>query len=400
MPLTEAQIAIIEATAPVVAEHSLEITRAFYPHMFSENPEVFAYFNRANQKTGKQPRALADALVRYASNIRRLDALGPAVERMVHKHVALKVPPSGYPIVGRHLMWAIHHVLGEAVTDEVHEAWAAAYTQLADILISAEKKMYDEQASAEGGWRGFRSFEVEAVERTASGLMLVKLRPEDGEPVSTFKPGQYVSVHYRPLSVPGMEREQHMAPRHYSIVDGDRSHLQLCVRRVEGGVVSTHMHNTVSVGSHVRISAPIGWFTLQEHPATAPIVFVGGGVGFTPLLPMMRQAKQRGHRVLFVHSVRTEADAELVEHRVEADVHRCVVTSKQPRITGASLVELVRSSCDNVDAVQGGGSPFFYLCAPADMLKSLTEELVREGVAREHIHYEVFGPHLETAASS
>merc|ERR1712137_1276519 len=84
MPLTEEQISIIEATAPVVAAHSLDITKAFYPHMFAENPEVFEFFNRANQATGKQPRALADALVGYASNIRRLEALGSAVERMVH----------------------------------------------------------------------------------------------------------------------------------------------------------------------------------------------------------------------------------------------------------------------------------------------------------------------------
>ena len=48
MPLTEEQIRIIEATAPVVASHSLDITRAFYPHMFAENPEVFEFFNRAN----------------------------------------------------------------------------------------------------------------------------------------------------------------------------------------------------------------------------------------------------------------------------------------------------------------------------------------------------------------
>jgi nitric oxide dioxygenase len=390
--LTEDQIRIIEATAPVVAAHSLDITRAFYPHMFAENPEVFEFFNRANQATGKQPRALADALVGYASNIRRLEALGSAVERMVHKHVALQVPPSGYAIVGKHLMWAIHEVLGEAVTQEVHDAWVAAYTQLADILINAEKKLYEAQATADGGWSGYRSFVVKKADRTESGLLRLTLHPQDGGKVSSFVPGQYVSIFFAPDTVPGQEQEQHLAPRHYSIVSGDDSHLVVCVRHVEGGLISSHIHNTVSEGSVLKLCAPVGCFTLKEHTPEVPVVLVAGGVGFTPLLSMAEKAKANGNPVLFLHTVKHKADETFVSG-VQADHKKTVVTGAgEPRITGAALLEWVRTCSQTPGA-------HFYMCAPAEMLVAVTDSLVAEGVPLDHIHYEVFGPHVQPKAS-
>jgi nitric oxide dioxygenase len=52
-------------------------------------------------------------------------------------------------------------VLGaEVATDDVLAAWGAAYGQLADILIGAEEQIYQQNAAAEGGWRGARQFKV------------------------------------------------------------------------------------------------------------------------------------------------------------------------------------------------------------------------------------------------
>ena len=90
----------------------------------------------------------------YARNIDRLDELGPLAAQIVNKHVALQIQAEHYPIVGGCLLRAIREVLGaEIATDAVIDAWAAAYQQLADILIGAEAQMYDAVASAPGGWR-------------------------------------------------------------------------------------------------------------------------------------------------------------------------------------------------------------------------------------------------------
>lgn len=87
-------------------------------------------------------------------NIENLQPLLGAVAHIANKHVSVGIRAEHYPIVGKHLIASIKEVLGEAATDELLDAWAAAYSQLADILIETEKSIYDKNAVAEGGWTG------------------------------------------------------------------------------------------------------------------------------------------------------------------------------------------------------------------------------------------------------
>jgi nitric oxide dioxygenase len=105
-------------------------------------------FATGDQENGAQAQRLAGAILAYAGNIDRLDLLGPAVTNISRRHVTTHVRPEHYPIVGHHLLKAIKTVLGDAATPEIVEAWAAAYTELADIMISMEKKMYADEPQA------------------------------------------------------------------------------------------------------------------------------------------------------------------------------------------------------------------------------------------------------------
>ncbi len=139
------QMQIVKATVPVLQKHGLEITRVFYEQMLTEHPELKAQFDPEAQKDGSQSRRLAGAILAYAANIDRLDQLTAGVDKIAYRHVDVNVLPEQYPIVGKHLLGAIKTVLGEAATPEILDAWAAAYGQLADILIGREKAIYAEQ---------------------------------------------------------------------------------------------------------------------------------------------------------------------------------------------------------------------------------------------------------------
>lgn len=143
-----ASIAIVKATAPALEKHGVAITTAMYARLF-ENVEVAAMFDRAAQDTGEQPRRLAAAILAYARNIDRLDNLGPAVQRMVARHVETGVKAEHYPLVAAALLPAIRDVLGDDVaTDAVLAAWGEAYWMLADMLIAAEQDAYRKAANA------------------------------------------------------------------------------------------------------------------------------------------------------------------------------------------------------------------------------------------------------------
>ena len=141
--LTPGTIAIVKATAPALEQHGIEITTRMYQRLF-ENAEIKAMFDMAAQESGEQPKRLAGAIVAYAKNIDKLEALSKPVARMAQRHVETQVKPEHYIYVAEALLPAIRDILGDAATDEVLDAWGEAYWALADILIGQEKSLYAE----------------------------------------------------------------------------------------------------------------------------------------------------------------------------------------------------------------------------------------------------------------
>ncbi len=136
--LTHEQEKLINATAPVVAEHLNAITQRFYPLMFTRYPEVKPLFNEVHQQSGGQPRALANAVLAYVQLRSNPAQARATLDIVVSKHVSLGILPEQYPIVGECLLAAIGEVLGEAVTSEIADAWGALYNELAALLIDLE----------------------------------------------------------------------------------------------------------------------------------------------------------------------------------------------------------------------------------------------------------------------
>ena len=142
-PLSAETIAIVKATAPALQKHGVEITTRMYARLFV-NENIKAMFDQAAQASGEQPKRLAAAILGYAQNIDKLEALSGAVARMVARHVDTGVRAEHYPHVANALLPAIRDVLGEAVaTDEVLAAWGEAYWFLAELLIAAEGEEYE-----------------------------------------------------------------------------------------------------------------------------------------------------------------------------------------------------------------------------------------------------------------
>ena len=142
-PLSAETKAIVKSTAPALQQHGLAITTRMYERLFTD-PDVKAMFDQAAQESGEQPKRLAGAILAYAQNIDKLEALRAPVMRMAARHVETGVKAEHYPLVADALLPAIRDVLGEAATDEVLGAWGEAYWALADILIGKEQNLYSE----------------------------------------------------------------------------------------------------------------------------------------------------------------------------------------------------------------------------------------------------------------
>ena len=144
--LDQKTIEIVKSTVPALKEHGLTITKTCYKNMFEINSEVKVLFNMENQKSEKQPKALAMTVLAAAQNIDNLETLMPAVQKIAEVHCDCLVKEEHYPIVGKHLLGAIKEVLGENATDEILDAWKKAYGVIAQIFIDVEKQVYAKRA--------------------------------------------------------------------------------------------------------------------------------------------------------------------------------------------------------------------------------------------------------------
>ena len=120
--LDQRTIDIIQSTVPVLEQHGVAITTAFYRNMFEDHPELLNIFNHTNQERGRQQLALANMVLAAAKHIDNLEAVLPAAVPVAHKHRSLTVKPEHYPIVGKYLLIGIQEVLGEAATPDIMDA--------------------------------------------------------------------------------------------------------------------------------------------------------------------------------------------------------------------------------------------------------------------------------------
>lgn len=404
--LTEKTILIVKAVTPMVAANAETITRRFYELMFAENPEVQVFFNQAHQHSGGQQKALAGAICAYFVNIDNLEALGPAVEIIAQKHCSLGIQPEHYPIVGKHLLAAIKEIAGESATDEVMNAIAEAYGVLADVCIQREKEIYESQASAAGGWNGYRRFVLDQRVPESDVVTSFYLRPEDGQPLPSYLPGQYITIRIKHPTTP-------TSPRNYSLSDApgaDRFRVSVKKETHEDGqtpdgLVSSFLHDSVESGDVLEVGPPCGEFTVNpESPSDRPIVFLAGGIGVTPVLSMAKAIvnSEPTAPVYFLHAVKNSAAQAFADEVRELasrneQVHTCVLydqplegdtSSGKCDHVGTVTTDLLRDWTPHQDAD-------FYFCGPKPFMQSVFAGLKELGVDDERIHYEFFGPQQE-----
>lgn len=147
---------------------------------------------------------------------------------------------------------------------------------------------------------------VEQLERPAPDVLAVTLRAPDGRDLPSWRPGAHVDV-FLPS---GRQRQYSLCgdPR-------DRTRYRIAVRLIpdgEGG--SRELHDSLWVGDRMRIRGPRNAFTLVDAPS---YLFLAGGIGITPILPMVRAAGSRGR---LVYAGRSRATMPFLDELPDADV--------------------------------------------------------------------------------
>ena len=381
MSITDEQKQIVKSTAPILKEHGKEITSIFYKNMFTAHPELLNIFNITNQKVGTQPLALANTIYFAAENIDHLDVLLPQVMLIAHKHRALRVLPEHYPIVGEHLLKAIKIFLGDQATQEILDAWKAAYLIIADVFIKVEQQLYEELGPDERN-RDFLPFTIVKKETVASGpiVALTLVRSDHGQ-LHPYQPGQYITIR--------IKKDDRFHNRHYSLIEPYKGQTYRIAIKDEidhepHGIVSTEIIDHYNEGDQVLASLPAGTFGLI--PNANHHLFIAGGIGITVLSAMIQQLHQEGksHVVTLLQCVSTKEHAAFADHLQSIlpgkDQYRLYTQSQ--RVNQEILKEVLKADTE------------VYLCGSIGFMNSIEKLLTEIGQPSSKIHIEAFQPSL------
>jgi ferredoxin-NADP reductase len=174
--------------------------------------------------------------------------------------------------------------------------------------------------------------------------------------------------------------------RHYSVVgplsleDQVEPFWRIAVQRENRARGSAHIHANFRAGTQLKMSHPIGAFRLARNaPHT---LLIAGGIGITPILPMMRSLLIRRQSFSLLYAgVRREAMAYAGEALAMGGDH-------------IRLHESSRDGVPDLDALlafQPLGT-IAYICGPGPMIEALRTVARARSWAESRIRFEVFNP--------
>lgn len=208
-------------------------------------------------------------------------------------------------------------------------------------------------------------------ELVAPDVVALTLAAPDGGLLPSWSPGGHIDV-----QLPSGRRRQ------YSLCGppGRRTDYRIAIRRIaDGGGGSVEMHAAFGVGDTLSFEGPRNAFHLGT--AERDVLFVIGGIGVTPILPMIRVAEQRGIGWRAVYAGRSREYMPFLDEVVSVAPDRVTVWADDERGRIATVDELLAGA---------GPTTAVYVCGPTAMLEAV--RVARDEHADAPLHYERFSP--------
>lgn len=226
--------------------------------------------------------------------------------------------------------------------------------------------------------RDGRPLRLRVAERTEAADGVVVVRLAGTGPLPDWEPGAHLDV----VLPSGTVRQYSLcgAPAEAALPGGGT--YTFATRLIEDGRGgSREVHEALTVGTTVEVRGPRNRFALVDCHA---YVFLAGGIGITPILPMVRQAESEGVPWRLVYAGRSRASMPFLD-----EVEK-LAGAAADRVTVVAEDEAGRP---DVAALLAGAPPHaaVYCCGPQPLMDAVAA-LLPQGADGLTLHTERFAP--------
>ncbi|MFC0430857.1 PDR/VanB family oxidoreductase [Kutzneria buriramensis] len=216
---------------------------------------------------------------------------------------------------------------------------------------------------------------VAAKTPAADGVVVLDLVAAGGGRLPAWRPGAHIDL----VLPTGDERQ-------YSLCGAlDADAWRIAVRRAEAGRGgSAYVHNVLETGMSLRARGPVSHFEFQPE---VPALFIAGGIGITPILPMIESAEASGTPWRLVYAGRTRVSMAFADE---------LVRSHPGKVELRVSAEGSRLDAGRLLGVPAAGT-VVYCCGPTGLVDAV--EAAMRAWPQGSLHVERFAPKVVPATA-
>ena len=231
----------------------------------------------------------------------------------------------------------------------------------------------------------------------------LRLTRENLKPNFVFKAGQYITLR---TTINGEEIR-----RDYSICSSKHSgDITVAVKTVEGGTFSVYANEQLKAGDIIDVAEPNGRFVFEANEGkTRTVAAFAAGSGITPVLSIAKTLLEEEpfSNFILVYGNKSSENTMFFKDLIELQalygnrfhVHFIYSQSQEEdalfgRIEKSTVNLIVKNKYKGVTIEN------FYLCGPEQMIHTVKDVLIENGVKENAILFELFTASVEAESSS
>lgn len=216
--------------------------------------------------------------------------------------------------------------------------------------------------------------QISAVRQMTPEIRMYRLEHAQGRFLPLVTPGSH-------LKVPFLNADNNIDHRNYSIcsLDDSQQYYEIAVQlKPDGKGGSKAIHEQYHLGLQINCQQPRNHF--QLHSDRRPTVLIAGGIGITPLIPMMRWFSNKNQQVRLHYAGRSLSKMAFAKELLKEFTTRVTFYD-------ASSAERMNVA-DVLNKAEPGAE--FYVCGPQSLMNEVQSAAQHLNIAAERLHTERF----------